>query len=90
MTQQVDTNQLLAMLAELLAVDPKQLTEDASFADLGADSLDLVELSMTIEELYDVVIPQEDYPKLTSLRKAKEYVEALVAQNAAKCPAADT
>ena len=54
-----------SIVADQLGVDEDQVTEDASFIDdLGADSLDTVELIMAFEEEFDVEIPDEDAQKI--------------------------
>ncbi|MDR1885946.1 MAG: acyl carrier protein [Synergistaceae bacterium] len=72
---------VLAKLKELvmdrLNVEEDQIKPDASFVeDLGADSLDIVELIMGIEEEFDVEIPDEDAEKLTNVGEALEYVKS--------------
>jgi acyl carrier protein len=64
------------IIVEQLGVDEEEVTPDASFADdLGADSLDLVELVMAFEEEFDIEIPDEDAEKITRVREAIEYIE---------------
>jgi acyl carrier protein len=64
-----------------LGVDPNEITPQASFVDdLGADSLDTVELVMAFEEEFDIEIPDEDAEKLTSVGKAMEYLEKRMAE----------
>jgi acyl carrier protein len=58
-----------------LGVEPEKVTEDASFVeDLGADSLDTVELVMAFEEAFDVEIPDEDAEKLQTVGDAMRYL----------------
>ncbi len=58
-------------------VDKETLTMDTSFqGDLNADSLDLVELIMELEEHYDLSIPDEDAQEMTSIGDAVRYIEA--------------
>jgi acyl carrier protein len=60
-------------------VDESKVNMDTSFEqDLGADSLDLVELIMELEENYDVTIPDEDAQKLSTVGDAVRYIEANV------------
>ena len=60
-------------------VDESKVSMDTSFEqDLGADSLDLVELIMELEENYDVTIPDEDAQKLSTVGDAVRYIEANV------------
>lgn len=64
------------IIVEQLGVDADQVTENASFVDdLGADSLDTVELVMALEEEFDVEIPDEDAEKITTVRDAIEYLK---------------
>ncbi len=63
------------IVAEQLGVDEDQVTEDASFMDdLGADSLDTVELVMALEEEFDVEISDEDAEKIQTVKDAIEYI----------------
>ena len=65
------------IVVDRLGVDPNEVTPEASFIDdLGADSLDTVELVMAFEEEFDIEIPDEDAEKLTSVGKALEYLES--------------
>ena len=60
-------------------VDESKVNMDTSFEqDLGADSLDLVELIMELEENYDVTIPDEDAQKISTVGDAVRYIEANV------------
>jgi len=64
------------IVAEQLGVDEDQVTEDASFMDdLGADSLDTVELVMALEEEFDIEIPDEDAEKIQTVRDAVTYIK---------------
>lgn len=76
----MQSEEVLAKLKELvmdrLNVEEDQIKPDASFVeDLGADSLDIVELIMGIEEEFDVEIPDEDAEKLTNMGEAMAYVK---------------
>ena len=63
------------IIAEKLSVDLDEVVPEASFVDdLGADSLDLVELIMSMEEEFDVEISDEDAEKMTSVNDALDYV----------------
>ena len=69
--------QVKAIVAEQLGVKQEQVTNDASFVDdLGADSLDTVELVMAFEEEFGIEIPDEDAEKITRVKEAVEYIEA--------------
>ncbi len=64
------------IVAQQLDVDAAQVTIEARFIDdLGADSLDIVELVMTIEEEFDIEIPDEEAEKLATVGDAIAYVE---------------
>jgi len=64
------------IIIEKLGVDAEKVTEDASFVeDLGADSLDTVELVMDFEEEFDLEIPDEEAEKLTTVGAAIKYLE---------------
>ena len=65
------------IVVQQLGVSPDQVTEDAKFIeDLGADSLDQVELVMALEEEFGADIPDEDAEKLTTVGDAIKYVES--------------
>lgn len=64
------------IVAEQLNVPEEQVTEAASFVeDLGADSLDTVELVMALEEEFDTVIPDQDAEKITTVNQAISYIQ---------------
>jgi acyl carrier protein len=68
--------QVKEIIVENLGVDNEKVTEDASFVeDLGADSLDTVELVMAFEEEFDIEIPDEDAEKLTTVGEAIAYLK---------------
>ena len=63
------------IVVEPLGVDPDEVTNEASFVDdLGADSLDQVELVMALEEEFDLEIPDEDAEKITNVGDAVKYI----------------
>lgn len=63
------------IIVEQLGVDADQVTSDASFVDdLGADSLDTVELVMALEEEFDIEIPDEDAEKIATVKDAIGYL----------------
>ncbi len=65
------------IIVEQLGVNPEQVTENASFIeDLGADSLDTVELVMAFEEEFSVEVPDEDAEKLQTVGDVIKYIEA--------------
>jgi acyl carrier protein len=67
--------QVKAIVAEQLGVKAEQVTNAASFVDdLGADSLDTVELVMALEEEFEIEIPDEDAEKITTVQQAVDYI----------------
>ncbi|MBP5282859.1 MAG: acyl carrier protein [Lachnospiraceae bacterium] len=72
---------LIEMIEEQLSVEGIQITEATRFKeDLAADSLDLFELAMAIEEEYDTEIPSEELEKFTTVGSVMEYLKANGAQ----------
>jgi acyl carrier protein len=64
------------IIVEQLGVNPEQVTPNASFIeDLGADSLDIVELVMAFEEEFSVEVPDEDAEKLQTVGDVNKYIE---------------
>jgi acyl carrier protein len=64
------------IIVEQLGVDEAQVDGSASFVeDLGADSLDIVELVMAFEEAFEIDIPDEDAEKITTVKDAIEYIQ---------------
>ncbi|MCR5842755.1 MAG: acyl carrier protein [Oscillospiraceae bacterium] len=65
-------------LAQQFEVDPESITLDTNLIDdLGADSLDVVELIMSLEDMYGISITDEDAAQLYTVRKIVEYLEKL-------------
>ena len=65
------------IIAEQLGVDEGEVTPTASFVDdLGADSLDTVELVMAFEEAFELEIPDEDAEKITTVQQAIDYINS--------------
>ncbi|QTP06402.1 acyl carrier protein [Helicobacter pylori] len=65
-----------AVIAEQLNVDAAQVTPEAEFVkDLGADSLDVVELIMALEEKFNIEIPDEQAEKIVNVGDAMRYIE---------------
>ncbi|MEM6819663.1 MAG: acyl carrier protein [Pseudomonadota bacterium] len=70
-------DQVKSIVAEQLGVKEEEVTNAASFVDdLGADSLDTVELVMALEEEFETEIPDEDAEKITTVQQAIDYVNA--------------
>ena len=64
------------IIVDQLGVDDKQVTTSASFIDdLGADSLDTVELVMALEEEFDIEIPDEEAEKIAKVQDAIDYIK---------------
>ncbi|MBN8537850.1 MAG: acyl carrier protein [Deltaproteobacteria bacterium] len=70
------TPKIKDIIVEQLSVDPEKVKPEASFIDdLGADSLDIVELVMAMEEEFDIEIPDEDAEKLKTVQDVTKYLE---------------
>ncbi len=70
-----------SIIVEQLGVDASEVTPDASFTDdLGADSLDIVELVMAFEEEFGIEIPDEDAEKIGHVKEAISYIEEHAAE----------
>jgi acyl carrier protein len=71
-------DKMIDIIVEQLSVDRDKVVSGASFVDdLGADSLDLVELIMAMEEEFDVEIPDEEAEKISTVQNAIDYVAKL-------------
>lgn len=69
--------QVKSIVAEQLGVKEEEVTNDASFVDdLGADSLDTVELVMALEEEFETEIPDEEAEKITTVQQAIDFVNS--------------
>ena len=67
------------LIVEQLQVDESEVTPTAHFVDdLGADSLDIVELVMTFEEAFEIEIPDEEAEKITTVKDAIDYIQSHV------------
>jgi acyl carrier protein len=67
------------LIVEQLQVDEAEVTPTAHFVDdLGADSLDIVELVMTFEEAFEIEIPDEEAEKITTVKDAVDYIQSHV------------
>lgn len=66
-----------SIITDQINVEEDEITLETSFIDgLGADSLDLVELMIALEEEFDIMIPEEDIDKISTVGDAVEYIEA--------------
>ncbi len=75
------TQKIREIIMEKLGVSEEKITPQASFInDLGADSLDTVELMMALEEAFDVVIEEEEAEKIQTVQHAVEYLEKKLAE----------
>ena len=76
MDRQEAFKKISKVVAGQLSLDESEIQENSSFtADLGADSLDTVELVMAFEDEFNVEIPDEDAEKITSVQQAIDYVQ---------------
>ncbi len=76
----MEFEKLKKVIAEVLNVDPEEITMETTFMDdLGADSLDVFQIIMGIEEEFDIEIPAEKAEKITTVEEAVELIKA--AQN---------
>ena len=67
---------VIKIVADQLGVEEEKIVPEASFVDdLGADSLDTVELVMALEEEFNAEIPDEEAEKITTVQEAIEYIE---------------
>ena len=79
---------VISIVAEHLGRDPSELTRETSFVnDLNADSLDIVEVVMDLEETYDLNVPDEDAQKIDTVGAAITYIEQHLAHKAQGAPA---
>ena len=81
MTNEELFNSIKQMIVDQLGVDEDTITEDSSFVDdLNADSLDMVELVMGMEQEFDIEIPDDVAEKVTTVRDAIDYIKGLEEQ----------
>ena len=72
----MEFEKLKKVIAEVLNVDPDEITMDTTFVDdLGADSLDVFQIIMGIEEEFDIEIPAEKAEKITTVEEAVELIK---------------
>lgn len=80
---------VIKIVAEQLGVEKEKITRDTSFVnDLGADSLDTVELVMELEEEFDINIPDEVAEKIQTVGQAIEHIERAVQSGEGRAPKA--
>ena len=69
--------QIVEIISKQLKAEPEQIEQNTNIIeDLGADSLDVVELLMSIEEAFGVTVPDEDIPDLKTVKDIVDYVES--------------
>lgn len=79
MTREQIHEQVVALICQQLEIEPQQVTPDADIIkDLGADSLDVVQLVLGMETQFDVEIPLEDVEKLRSVQDVYDFVDKLI------------
>lgn len=77
MTTEEISAKVYGIIADKLGVEPSEITNEASFTnDLGADSLDTVELIMEFEKVFELQIPDEKAESIQTVGDAIEYIEA--------------
>ena len=78
MTNEELFNSIKQMIVDQLGVDEDTITEDSSFVDdLNADSLDMVELVMAMEQEFDIEIPDDVAEKVVTVKDAVKYIQSL-------------
>jgi acyl carrier protein len=77
----MEFEKLKKVIAEVLSVDPEEITLDTTFTDdLGADSLDVFQIIMGLEEEFDVEVPAEKAENITTVGEAVELIKSVVNQ----------
>ena len=75
----MEFEKLKQVIAEVLSVDPNEITLETTFMDdLGADSLDVFQILMGIEEVFDIEIPAEEAEKITTVEEAVELIKSSI------------
>ena len=75
----MEFEKLKKVIAEVLNVDPEEITMETTFMDdLGADSLDVFQIVMGIEEEFDIEIPAENAEKITTVEEAVELIKSAI------------
>lgn len=75
----MEFEKLQQVIAQVLNVDPKEITPETTFMeDLGADSLDIFQIFMGIEEEFDIEIPAEDAEHITTVEEAVQLIQNAV------------
>jgi acyl carrier protein len=68
-------DRIVTLIAQELKVDPERVNEQITFQELGADSLDMVQIIMKLEETFGMEINDQDAEKMTTLRDVVDYVQ---------------
>ena len=76
----MDTSNIIEIIAEQLGVGPDSISEETSFADLGADSFDLFQVISALEEEYEVTFNTDDTDKIKTVKDAVDYINSMVAE----------
>lgn len=79
MVTKMELEKLKEVIAEVLSVDPSEVREDSTFTDdLGADSLDIFQIIMGLEEAFDIEIPAEEAEGITTVGEAIELIKQAI------------
>ena len=77
----MEFEKLKKVIADVLNVDPEEITMESTFVDdLGADSLDVLQIIMGLEEVFDIEIPAEEAEKITTVEEAVNLIKHAVNQ----------
>ena len=77
----MEFEKLKKVIADVLNVDPEEITMESTFVDdLGADSLDVFQIIMGLEEVFDIEIPAEEAEKITTVEEAVNLIKNAVKQ----------
>lgn len=72
----MEFEKLQQIIADVLGIDPSEITPESTFTeDLGADSLDLFQIIMAIEQEFDIEVPQEQAEKVTTVQSAADLIK---------------
>lgn len=74
----MDKAQVIAIIAEQLGISESEISEETSFADLGADSLDLFQIISALEEEFNIEFENDDVEKIKTVGDALEYIKNIV------------
>ena len=75
----MEFEKLQQIIAEVLNIDPEEITMETTFVDdLGADSLDVFQIIMGIEEVFDIEVPAEEAEKITNVEEAVAMIKSAI------------